>query len=99
MSTQLEENVETQVKKPSEYKVILLNDNYTAVDFVEEVLQNIFDKTKAEAQVITQAIHHDGRGIAGIYSYEIAKTKLMILDRVSRQKNYPLKGKMEKMDD
>lgn len=99
MSTELQENVETEVKKPSDYKVVLLNDNYTAVDFVVHVLEMVFNKSKTEAQKITEEIHHNGKGIAGIYSYEIAKTKLMILDKFAKENNYPLKGIMEKVDD
>lgn len=98
-STELEENLDSELKRPSKYQVVLLNDNYTAVDFVIEVLRMIFNKSTEDAVRITEKIHNDGSGVVGIYSYEIAKTKLMLLDEASKKNNFPLKGVMEKIDD
>ena len=99
MSVELEETIKTEIKEPSKYNVILLNDNYTPVDFVVNVLTTIFSKTHIEAQRITEAIHKDGRGVIGVFTFEIAKTKLGFLDQYSKQNNFPLKGIMEKTDD
>ena len=96
---ELEEKTKTKIKRPSKYQIILLNDDYTSVEFVIQILMGIFSKTPIEAQEITQNIHEKGKGIVGIFSHEIAMTKLEMVAHDSRRHNYPLKGIMEKIDD
>jgi ATP-dependent Clp protease adaptor protein ClpS len=77
--------------KPKKYKVILFNDNYTPMDFVVALLVEIFKKTVDEATQITMKVHNEGKGIAGIYYYEIAEQKVAEATIVSQSNNFPLK--------
>ena len=99
MDIELEEKKKLEIKKPSKYQVILLNDDYTSVEFVVQILMGIFGKTPIDSQLIAQKIHEKGRGVVGIYSFEIARTKLAMVEIDSRNHNYPLKATMEKIDD
>lgn len=84
------------VKEPELYKVVMLNDNYTTMEFVVEILINIFGKTEAEARKIMLAIHKQGRGVAGIYVYDIALSKVEQVERKAKSKGFPLKCVVEK---
>ena len=86
-------------KKPSKYKVILLNDNYTTVDFVLMVLTQIFNYNLVEAQEKAAEIHNKGKSTIGEFTYEVALTRITILDKLARENNYPLKAIMEKIND
>lgn len=86
---------ETELREPGKYKVVLHNDDYTPMDFVVEVLVDIFKKNHAEATQIMLNIHTKGVGICGIYSYEIAETKVTRVHEVAEQFEYPLKASME----
>lgn len=92
---ELELEGELLVKEPEQYKVILLNDDYTSMDFVVEVLMSIFHKTYQEAEQIMLDIHRKDRGVCGVYTYEIAETKIMQVSRLAREQGYPLKATME----
>ena len=83
-------------KKPSPYKAILLNDDYTPMEFVVEILKTIFHKPHAEATRIMLHVHQNGMGVAGIYPFEVAETKVRTVEEVARQSEYPLKCVMEK---
>jgi len=91
----LELDGELLVKEPEQYKVILLNDDYTSMDFVVEVLMSIFHKSYQEAERIMLDIHRNNRGICGVYTYEIAETKVMQVSRLAREHGYPLKATIE----
>ncbi len=91
--TAVKERVRT--KEPPRYKVILLNDNYTTMEFVIMVLEAVFNKSSAEAQKTMLAVHKDGAGLAGVYTKEIAETKVAIVHNLARQNEYPLKCKVE----
>lgn len=91
----LEENAKTIVKQPKLYKVILLNDDYTTMDFVVEILISIFHKTAAESTKIMLDVHHKGKGIVGVYTYDIASTKIYQVEKKAKEKNFPLKAVME----
>ena len=84
-----------KVKKPSLYRVILLNDDYTPMEFVVGVLITYFNKTVDEADAITTEIHKNGKGIAGIYPLEIAETKLRQAMKLARKEEHPLSIKLE----
>lgn len=84
------------VKEPPRYAVVLLNDNYTTFDFVVKVLVTVFRKSAGEAIQITNDVHKKGRGICGLYSKEIAETKVDLVQTMSQREGYPLKCVMEK---
>jgi ATP-dependent Clp protease adaptor protein ClpS len=87
---------ETRTKKPPMYKVILLNDDYTPMEFVVEILKVVFHKQHAEATRIMLHVHQNGMGVAGVFPYEIAETKMRTVDELARQSEFPLKCVMEK---
>lgn len=79
------------------YRVILLNDHYTTMEFVVLVLQQIFHKNLEEATQIMLSVHKGGSGIAGTYTKEIAETKIALVTQVARQHGYPLRCSMEQV--
>ncbi len=85
-----------KTKKPSLYRVLLLNDDYTPMEFVVHVLQKYFGKGREEAQRIMLAVHHKGSGICGVYTYEVAETKVTQVIDFARQHGHPLQCTMEK---
>ncbi|MDP6625185.1 MAG: ATP-dependent Clp protease adapter ClpS [Nitrospinota bacterium] len=95
-----EENVLTQkkekVEKPPHYRVILYNDDYTTMDFVVVVLQKFFYKNETEATHIMLNVHKKGRGIAGIYTFEVAETKVNQVNSYAKKHQHPLKCSMER---
>lgn len=95
-TTKVKNKAQSKVKRPSMYKVIMLNDNYTTMEFVVDILKKIFNKTAMEATEIMLSVHQKGRGIAGIYSYDIAMTKLIQVKNEAKKSSYPLKCIMEK---
>ena len=84
------------VKEPDMYRVVMLNDDYTTMEFVVEVLIDIFGKSEAEARKIMLAVHKQGRGVAGIYVYDIAVSKIAQVDEAAKKKGFPLKCIVEK---
>ena len=85
-----------KLKKPPLYKVIMLNDDYTPMEFVIEMLQTYFSKSQEQATEIMLHIHQKGIGICGLYTYEIAESKAtQVLDR-ARKNQHPLQIKLEK---
>jgi ATP-dependent Clp protease adaptor protein ClpS len=94
-NTEIELEEDIQVKLPKKYKVYLLNDDYTSMDFVIDILMSIFHKNYDEAQNIMLEVHKNDRGLCGIYTYEIAETKVMQVIRQARNNNFPLKATME----
>jgi ATP-dependent Clp protease adaptor protein ClpS len=93
----LQGSVETieQVETPKMYKVILLNDDYTPMDFVTLVLRRYFAKTEEQANKIMLDVHKKGAGVAGVYTLEIAEMKAMQVNQFSRQNQHPLKTTLE----
>lgn len=84
-----------KVAKPRMYKVLLHNDNYTTMEFVVMILMAIFHKPEVEAVQIMLDVHHRGIGIAGVYSYEIAETKVQRVLQLAQQAQFPLMCTME----
>ncbi len=82
--------------KPPMYKVIILNDDYTTMDFVVEVIVKIFRKTLEKANKIMLNVHRRGKGICGIYTREIAETKIETVHTLAQAQGFPLKCIMEK---
>jgi ATP-dependent Clp protease adaptor protein ClpS len=91
----LQERVKTQKKEPTLYKVVLLNDDYTTMEFVMEVLRSVFDKSPAEAYQIMMHVHTNGRGIAGVFPWEVADTKASAVVELARGAGYPLQAVLE----
>ena len=85
-----------RVKKPSMYKVIMLNDDYTPMEFVVMVLERYFNKSHDEATHIMMHVHQKGVGICGVYTYEIAETKVTQVMDLARQHQHPLQCTLEK---
>lgn len=87
---------EVTVKYPKKYKVFLLNDDYTSMDFVVDIIMSIFHKNYKEAQDIMLEVHKKDRGLCGVYTYEIAETKVIQVQRKAKDNGFPLKAIMEK---
>jgi ATP-dependent Clp protease adaptor protein ClpS len=85
-----------RTRRPSMYKVLLLNDDFTPMDFVVHILEKFFGKTRAEATDIMLHVHRRGVGICGIYTYEIAETKVTQVMDYARAREQPLQCTMEK---
>ncbi|MBI1273702.1 MAG: ATP-dependent Clp protease adapter ClpS [Alphaproteobacteria bacterium] len=83
-------------KKPSLYKVLLLNDDYTPMEFVVQVLETFFNKSREEATRIMLHVHRKGTGLCGVYTYEVAETKVSQVMDAARQNQHPLQCTMEK---
>lgn len=96
---ELEDDVisETQedIREPSMYKVLLHNDDYTTMDFVVEILMSVFNKPFEEATQIMLNVHHSGIGLCGVYTYEVAETKVETVDALAKEKGFPLRCTME----
>lgn len=85
-----------EVKKPSLYRVLLLNDDYTPMEFVVALLRSVFNKSTEEAAEITMHVHKNGIGQCGVYTYEIAETKVAQVIDIARKNQHPLQCTMEK---
>jgi ATP-dependent Clp protease adaptor protein ClpS len=86
---------EKKLKPPPMYKVLLHNDDYTTMEFVVEILQAVFQRSQTEATQIMLHVHRNGIGVAGVYTYEVAETKVAIVEAMARRHEYPLKCTME----
>ena len=89
------EQSEHKIKKPRRYRVLLHNDDYTTMDFVMMVLINIFHHDQAEAMRIMLKVHHEGVGVAGVYSFEVAETKAARTMELARRDDFPLQCSLE----
>ncbi len=85
----------TRTKKPPMYKVLLHNDDYTTKEFVVFVLQSIFQRSESDAVAIMSHVHNHGVGIAGVYTFEIAETKVTKTVQLARSHEYPLQLSIE----
>jgi len=88
-----------KVERPKPWKILMHNDDYTTMEFVVEVLQKHFQKTRPEAQSIMLEIHTRGAGICGIYSHEVAESKKEKAMKYAREQGHPLKCSIEPVDD
>ena len=86
----------TKTQKPSMYKVLLLNDDYTPMEFVIYVLQRFFSKSAEDATKVMLHVHQSGVGICGVFTYEVAETKVTQVMDMARQHDHPLQCTMEK---
>lgn len=81
----------TRTERPRLYRVLLLNDDYTPMDFVVMVLERYFRKSEHEAELIMLAVHHKGQGVAGVYSRDVAETKVAQVTAHAQQEGHPLR--------
>ncbi|HWA01187.1 MAG TPA: ATP-dependent Clp protease adapter ClpS [Caulobacterales bacterium] len=86
----------TRTKKPALYRVLLLNDDYTPMEFVVYVLERFFNKTREEATTIMLHVHQNGVGVCGVFTYEVAETKVAQVLDLARRNEHPLQCTMEK---
>jgi len=96
--TKIEEKISSRSKNnlPPMYKVILHNDNYTSMEFVVEILMNIFGKSLEKATQIMLNVHNKGKEVCGLYPRQIAETKIETVHNLAHNKGFPLKSTMEK---
>lgn len=92
---EIELNDELDLQEPKKYKVFLLNDDFSTMDFVIDILVIVFRKSVDEASAIMLNIHNNGRDICGVYTHEIASTKVAQVKTMAREKGFPLKAVME----
>jgi ATP-dependent Clp protease adaptor protein ClpS len=86
---------EKKLKKPTLYKVLLHNDNYTTREFVVAVLKEVFHRSEAEAVQIMLHVHYNGIGVAGVYTFEVAETKIRTVEAAAQDNGFPLRLSME----
>jgi len=91
----LKERTTTKRDDPRLFKVVLLNDDYTTMEFVVSVLETVFQRSPAEAYKIMMNVHVHGRGVAGVYPWEVAETKVETVASLARGAGYPLKAVAE----
>ncbi len=93
--TVVETRAKTRLKKPRMYKVLLHNDDYTTMEFVVFVLQGIFHHSESEAMQIMLHVHKHGIGVAGVFTREIAETRIAQVEALARKHEYPLRCSMD----
>jgi ATP-dependent Clp protease adaptor protein ClpS len=89
------EKPKEKTKLPEMFKVVLLNDDYTTMEFVVEVLETVFSKSTPEAYRIMMMVHIKGKGVCGTYTYEIAETKVSTVHEMARDNGFPLRATIE----
>ncbi|MCH7555028.1 MAG: ATP-dependent Clp protease adapter ClpS [Proteobacteria bacterium] len=94
--TSIATKIRPKTKKPSMYKVLVLNDDYTPMEFVVMLLESVFHKSKEEATSIMLHVHQRGVGICGVYSYDVAETKVAHVMDMARRNEHPLQATMER---
>ena len=90
------EKTHQQIKEPELFSVILLNDDYTTMEFVVQVLESVFNKGPAEAFRVMMLVHTQGQGMCGIYPWDIAETKVSTVHELAHDHGFPLRAVIEK---
>lgn len=90
------EKTRTRTRRPSMYRVLLLNDDYTPMEFVVDILEQVFHKSRDEAVAVMLNVHQNGVGVCGVYSFDVAETKVAQVAATARQNEHPLQCTMEK---
>jgi ATP-dependent Clp protease adaptor protein ClpS len=93
----VQERVDVKTKEPKLYNVILLNDDYTTMEFVMQILETLFLKSPAEAYRIMMHVHRNGRGLAGVYPWEVAETKADKVASLASEAGFPLRATIEEV--
>jgi ATP-dependent Clp protease adaptor protein ClpS len=94
-NTKTKEDILIKLKRPKMYRVILNNDDYTTMEFVVEVLVSVFHKNATEATIIMMDVHEKGKGLVGTYTYDIARTKILQVEEMASEREYPLRVSFE----
>jgi ATP-dependent Clp protease adaptor protein ClpS len=89
------ERTRQETKEPPLFKVILINDDYTTMEFVVQVLETVFHKSPAEAFRIMMQVHTQGKGLCGLYPHDIAETKVATVHDLAKEHGYPLRADIE----
>lgn len=89
--------LDDEVREPRKFKVLLHNDDYTTMEFVVHILRDVFRKTEAEATEIMLRVHNDGIGVCGVYTVEVAETKVAVVRQRAAREGFPLKCTMEEV--
>jgi ATP-dependent Clp protease adaptor protein ClpS len=92
---ELKEKPEAVTRRPRLFHVVLINDDYTTMEFVVRTLEEIFDKGPAEAYRIMMEVHQSGRGVCGAYTFEVAETKVAAVHDSARAEGFPLRAGIE----
>jgi ATP-dependent Clp protease adaptor protein ClpS len=87
----IRERQRTDLRDPKRYKVIIYNDDFTTMEFVVQILTNVFFKSQAEAETLMLQVHHSDKAVVGIYSYDIALSKVQKATRMARDAGFPLR--------
>ncbi|HGG57130.1 MAG TPA: ATP-dependent Clp protease adaptor ClpS [Nannocystis exedens] len=95
----LKEKVERKIKRPRMYRVLIHNDDYTTMEFVIHLLKAVFHRSESDSIQIMLHIHNTGVGVAGVYTYEVAETKVAQVHALARQVDCPLVASMEPEED
>jgi ATP-dependent Clp protease adaptor protein ClpS len=99
VATEVEKKTKQKLQRPKLFKVLLLNDDYTTMEFVVALLMHVFHHDESSAQAIMLHIHQRGVGIAGVYTYEVAETKVTMVMELAEKAEFPLQCTMEPADD
>ena len=91
----VKERTEHKTQEPKLYNVVLLNDDYTTMEFVLQILESLFQKSPAEAYRIMMQVHRNGRGLAGVYTFEVAETKTDKVATLAAEAGFPLRAIIE----
>jgi len=91
----VKERTKTHKKDPAQFKVVLLNDDYTTMEFVIHILETVFQQSPAEAYRVMMHVHVNGKGIAGVYPWEVADTKVTTVTSMARESGFPLRAALE----
>ena len=94
--SQLRERQRTDLREPRRYKVIIYNDDFTTMEFVVMILKQVFLKSEEEAEALMLQVHHSDKAVVGIYSYDIAVSKVSKATAMAREEGYPLRLTVEK---
>lgn len=93
--SQLRERQRTNLKEPRRYKVIIYNDDFTTMEFVVTILVQVFLKSEEEAEALMLQVHHSDKAVVGIYSYDVATSKVRKATRMAREAGFPLRLTVE----
>ena len=91
----VKERVKPKHQEPIQHKVVLLNDDYTTMEFVVHVLESVFDKSPSEAYRLMLHVHVNGKAVAGIYPWDIAETKVNTVTGMAKDAGFPLRAEIE----
>lgn len=94
-NTSIKEKNKIKIKEPKRYKVVMYNDDFTPMDFVVFILMDVFKKSEKEAVELMMTVHKGGKAVVGIYSYDMARTKVDRAVSMAREEGYPFRIKVE----